>query len=143
VSVVDVEIYGAASVGEVFWDAGQMEDLVVAGVLAEIGAAHDAIADFEVDQGLWDFQTAADEGSKDFVGELRCIEAEDDQVVVLDVFALEAPFHPVAEALEFIGSSRRALLTIASAGVHGYGREVENYRREKSTGREHARRIPR
>jgi hypothetical protein len=87
VSVLDVEIYGAASVGEVFWDGGQMEDLVVAGVLAEIGAADDAIADFEVDQGLWDFQTAADEGSKDFVGGLRCIEAEDDQVVVLDVFA--------------------------------------------------------
>jgi hypothetical protein len=33
---------------------------------------------------------------------------------------LEAPFHPVAEALEFIAA---CFLTIASAGVHGYARK--------------------
>ncbi len=42
------EIEDAAVVGEAFLERGQMQDLIVAGVLAEVGAANDLIAGLEV-----------------------------------------------------------------------------------------------
>ena len=62
VGVVEEEIEGSAAVGEVFGDGGEVEDLVEAGVAAEIGAADDAVADFELDEGFGEFEAAAAEG---------------------------------------------------------------------------------
>ena len=42
------EIEGAAVIGEAFLPRGQMQDLIVTSVLAEIGAADDLIAGLEV-----------------------------------------------------------------------------------------------
>ncbi len=52
--VVDEEVEGAAVVGEVFGDGG--EGLIVAGVAAEIRAADDAVADFELHEWLGDLR---------------------------------------------------------------------------------------
>jgi hypothetical protein len=59
VGVAQEEVENAAVVGEVFGDGGQ--GLIVAGVAAEVRAADDAVADFELHEGLGDFEAAADQ----------------------------------------------------------------------------------
>jgi hypothetical protein len=65
VDVAEEEVEGAAVIGEVFGDGGQ--GLIVAGVAAEVRAADDAVADFELHEGLRDFEAAAGEGGEEFV----------------------------------------------------------------------------
>jgi hypothetical protein len=67
--VVDMEVYSAACISEVFRHGRQMQDLIIASVLAEVGAANHPIANLKLNERFRDFQTAANEGGKDFVGQ--------------------------------------------------------------------------
>jgi hypothetical protein len=110
-------------ISEIFQHARQMQDLIIASVFAEI-------ANVKLNERFRDFQTGANEGGKDFVGQLGCIKvAEHDKVVVLNVFALEAALHPVAEALKLVTT---CFLAVTPAGVHSYGKEVEIARTKRA-----------
>ncbi len=65
------EIEGAAVVGEALLERGQMQDLIVAGVLAEVGAADDLIAGLEVHERVGHLESAARERLEELVADFR------------------------------------------------------------------------
>lgn len=130
VRVVDEEVEDAAVVAEVFGHRRPVEDLVVARILAEVRAADDGVARPELLELRRDFEAAARHGFEERVVELRDVEvAEHEQVVVLDVLALEARVDPVGQHLQLGPAPVDA---VAPARVHGDGEEVEVARAERA-----------
>ena len=121
--VVDKEIEGAAVVREIFRNCRHVQDLIVAGIKAEIRAFDQPVASLELHERLRDFQPVTNECAEDRIGGLGRVEvAHDEQVVVFDEFLLKAGVDPIGEELQLGGAGFDA---VAPAGVCGDGEEVE------------------
>src|SRR4051812_50081745 len=97
------EIERTASIAEVLGHAGPVEDLVVAGIFAEVRPVYDLALDFQLLELPGDAQIVAGERLEKLVADFRNIEiTHDDEIVILNELVIEARIDPVSQQLQFL-----------------------------------------
>src|SRR6185369_12557269 len=130
------EVERSAQVREALRKRGQVEDLVEARILAEIGAPDRLTAHLERGQRIRDLKSAARERLEQLVADLRGVEiTHHDEVGVLGELVLEARVDPVREHLQLRLAAGCAL---APSGMRRDGDEIEIAGAERA----HVRRAP-
>ena len=122
-AVIDENTPYATRVSEILGHGRQMQNLIITGILAEVGSADGTITCRELHKWLGDFYAATNEGFEHRVVEGGRIEiTHDDQIMVFHRFVFHARFDSIAQQLEFAGAG---CFTVAPSGMQGDGQKVE------------------